>query len=164
MANKKIAIYGLIIAVYVTLSLTLGNLAYGLVQVRLSELLLVLCLYDKEYILPVSLGCFLTNVIGVLDGMNPFILDIFIGTLATFLSAILVYLCRKISWFDKPILSLLLPVIVNGLMVGKEISVYLEINFYLSFFYVALGELLSVTILGLIVYKPLGKAIENISK
>ena len=42
-------------------------------------LLLVLCLYDSKFIIPVTLGCFVTNLIGIINGLNPLVLDLIVG-------------------------------------------------------------------------------------
>lgn len=49
----------------------------------------ILALRDKKYILPLTLGCFVTNLIGLLSDVNPLVLDVFLGTLATFIACYL---------------------------------------------------------------------------
>lgn len=161
MENKSISVYAIIIAAYTALSLILSSFSFGLVQVRVAELLLVLCLADKKFIIPVTLGCFMTNLIGVLSGTNYMVLDIIIGTLATFLSGVCVYAFKDVKLFNKPVLSLLMPVIINAVMVGIELNIYLGIKLILAIAYVGFGELISVTILGLILYQPIIKAIKK---
>lgn len=160
MENKKIPIYALIIALYTAISLLMGSLSFAMIQVRLAELLLVLCLYDKKFVIPVTLGCFVTNLIGIINGLNPLILDLFVGTLATLLSGLCVYRFRNLKIHNIPLLSLLLPVIINGVMVGIELCLYFPMNLLLMMLYVGLGEFVSVTILGVLLYKPIGKAIK----
>lgn len=161
MVNKRLSLYAIIVASYTTICLLLGNFSFGLVQIRLSELLLVLCLVDKRYVLPITIGCFISNLIGVLSGTNIMALDFIVGTLATYISGLCVYTFKDLKIFSKPMISLLLPTIVNGLMVGIEISIYLSVNLVLSIVYVAVGELISVTILGLLFYEPIIKIIKQ---
>lgn len=160
MENKKIPIYALIIAIYTAISLLMGNLSFGMIQIRLAELLLVLCLYDSKFIIPITLGCFVTNLIGVINGLNPLVLDLIIGTFATLLSGLCVYRFRNIRIHNLPLLSLLSPTIINGVMVGMELCLYFPIKPLLMMLYVGLGELVSVTLLGLLLHKPIGKAIK----
>lgn len=160
MENKKIAIYGIIVATYTAISILLGSFSFGMVQIRVAELLLVLCLYSKKFILPVTLGCFVTNFIGIINGFNPLVIDIVVGTLATLLSAYCVYYFRSIKLFNLPLISLLLPALINGVMIGIELAFYFPMNILYLIFYVGIGEFISVTILGLLLYKPIGKAIE----
>lgn len=160
MKNKNIAIYGIIIATYTAISLLLGSFSFGMAQIRIAELLLILCLYSKKFIIPVTLGCFVTNLIGIINGLNPLVIDLIIGTLATLLSGYFVYYFRNIKTFNKPIISLVIPVLINGVMIGIELAFYFPINILLLICYVALGEFISVTILGLLLYKPVGTAIK----
>ncbi len=48
--NKKIAIVGLIAAIYAVVTLALGFISYGQIQFRISEILMFLPLFGKEYI------------------------------------------------------------------------------------------------------------------
>lgn len=160
MANRKLAIYGIIISIYTAISLLMGSFSFGVIQIRIAEVLLVLCLYDKRFILPITLGCFVTNFIGVINGLNPLIMDLIVGTLATLLSCICVYVFRNIKLFNLPLLSLFLPSLINGIMVGIELSLYFSMNVILLIVYVGIGELISVMVLGLLLYKPMGKAIK----
>lgn len=161
MENKRISVYGIIIAGYTAISLLGGSFSFGMIQIRIAELLLVLCLYDKRFIVPVTLGCFVTNMIGVMSGMNPLIIDLVIGTLATFLSGIFVYLFRNIRFHSLPLLSLIMPVIINAVMIAWELYLYFNIDFLLLALYVGAGELISVFVLGLLLYKPIGKTISK---
>lgn len=160
MKNKNIPIYALIIALYTAISLLMGSLSFAMIQIRVAELLLVLCLYDKRFIIPITLGCFVTNLIGIINGLNPLVLDLIIGTLATLLSGICVYRFRSIKFHELPLISLLLPAIINGVMVGMELYFYFPMNPFLLMLYVGMGELISVTLLGILLYKPIGKAIK----
>lgn len=164
MSNRKIAVYGIIMASYTVLSLLVGAFSFGLMQIRIAELLMVLVLEDGEYILPLSLGCFLANMIGVLCGMNAMVIDILVGTIATYISGVLVYMFRHIRLCNKPILSLLMPPIVNGLLVGLELHFVLDIGFMMAFGYVFAGEFVAVTILGSILGDGLCRVIENFKK
>ena len=160
MQSKTVSRYAIIIAIYTAISLLMGSLSFSMIQIRIAELLLVLCLYDKKFIIPVTLGCFVTNLIGIINGLNPLVLDLIVGTLATLISSICVYKFRNIRFFDLPLISLFIPVLINGVMVGLELSLYFSMNAFMLMIYVGLGELVSVTILGILLYKPIGKAIK----
>ena len=88
--TKKITRIGVVAALYATITLVLGSISYGPIQFRISEVMTLLPLFGKEYILSLTIGCFLANVIG------PYgVPDIILGTLATFISVYLVYLTGK---------------------------------------------------------------------
>ncbi len=81
MSAKRLARTSAIAALYVVLTLALPAMAYGPIQFRLSEVMTLLAFIDPFYILPISLGCAIANL------ASPFgIIDVIVGTLASFLS------------------------------------------------------------------------------
>ena len=152
---KKITIKDLIInasiaAIYVVLTLLLGNLSYGPVQFRVAEILVLLCFFDKKYIIPLTLGCFISNL------MSPYgIYDIAFGTLATVLSLI------TISKSKNLFVASLFPVIFNGVIVAFEISllsgVFTPEVFLFDMFTIMIGEFICVSIIGVILFTVLKK-------
>lgn len=169
MNTKKIVIYALIAAIYTVLNLLLGPLSFGSFQIRLGELLMIFCIFDKKYIMPLTFGCFVTNLVGIMMGINTLPLDIIFGTLATLLTGYLMYKTKNILVKGKPLLSLLMPGIINGLVVGAELAAYLSNsnNFIYVFLtnglWVFVGEFVSVFILGLILYKPFSNLLSIIN-
>lgn len=114
------------------------------IQFRASEALCVLALFTPAAIPGLSLGCFLYNF--SYAGALP--LDMAVGTLATFLSVGGMYLTRNLKIKRYPLLSMLLPALFNGLLVGWELAVYIGGGFWLNAGYVALGELAVLLTLG----------------
>lgn len=164
MRVKKLVVYSLITALYTVLSLLLGTFSFSIVQVRISEGLMVLALIDKKYIYPLTIGCFLTNLIGVLMGINLIPLDILFGTLATFIAGVLMYKTRNIK---KPFVSLLVGTLVNTIIVSLELTILLSngnaLMIYISnFLYVLVGEFISLYILGLLFIKPIDEVLNKI--
>ncbi len=152
----------MIAAVYTVVSLALAPISYGNIQVRIAEALTILPLLYKPSIYGVTLGCFLTNLLGAFMGVNPTgFIDAIIGTLATFLAAECTYMLKDKTVKSFPLWSVLMPVIFNFFFVGAELAVlYFEGNVVLGTLImggeVAVGELISV-ILGWLLLKPLGK-------
>ncbi len=152
----------MIAAVYTVVSLALAPISYGNIQVRIAEALTILPLLYKPSIYGVTLGCFLTNLLGAFMGVNPTgFIDAIIGTLATFLAAECTYMLKDKTVKGFPLWSVLMPVIFNFFFVGAELAVlYFEGNVVLGTLImgseVAVGELISV-ILGWLLLKPLGK-------
>ena len=166
MTTKKIATYALVASVYTVLSLVVAPFSFGQIQVRLGEMLMLLCLLDKEYVYALTLGCFLTNLIGIITGMNPMILDIIVGTAATFIAGTLVYKFRNILTFKKPLFSISWVAIVNGVLVGLELAYYFKfgtIETLLTMIYVAVGEMIACGV-GLIVYEPMKRLFSDAFK
>lgn len=167
MKNKKlikIALYAIIIAVYVALSLALGALSFGQIQIRVAEVLVIFCLASLGYTIPLTIACLITNVLGLTLGMDFLPLDFIFGTLATLISCLLAYYFRKKLWFDLPILSLLMPCIANGIIVGLELMITFDmgmIGFLTNFLFVFLGEFISCVLLGSLLYKPFLRVYQN---
>lgn len=66
-------------AIYVVLTFAIAPISYGPIQVRISEILVLLAFYDKRYIVSLTIGCLFANMLSPL-GMA----DIIVGTLGTF--------------------------------------------------------------------------------
>lgn len=125
-------------AVYVALTLVLPIASFGPIQCRFSEALVLLCFWRPDFTFGLSIGCLISNVVGAAMGAaSPW--DILIGTLATFLS------CLLISYFSKRLLiACVWPVIFNAVIVGAELY-FLgfagELSVWFSVLYVGIGEL-----------------------
>lgn len=159
--NKKIAIVGLIAALYTVVTLSLGFSSYGQIQFRISEILMFLPLFGKEYIIALTLGCFLANVVG------PFgVPDIIFGTLATLISGILVYYTPKLLKNNKYTLFVasLWPTITNALIIGWELYKFFGVPFALGVIQVGFGEFVVITIVGLPIFKMVNNKYGNIIK
>ena len=146
--TKCIALYGMVAAVYVVLTIILAPYSFYGVQFRIAEALTLLCFYKKEYIIPLTLGCFIANFFSPLPVPA---LDIIFGTAATILALLLMMKCKNI------ILASLMPVIVNAIIVGAELKIQNGLPFFLSALQVAIGEFVCVTVLGVIIFKVLEK-------
>ena len=138
-----------IAAVYVVLCLALAPFSYGAVQVRIAEALCLLPVFGAEYIVGVTLGCFLANLLG------STVIDAVLGTLATLLACLVTYKLRNVRVKGLAIPASLPPVVFNMLIVGA-----FEITFFFSdtaptaalaafnAVAVGIGEIISCTIVG----------------
>ena len=143
-----------IAAVYVVLCLALAPFSYGAVQVRIAEALCLLPVFGAEYIVGVTLGCFLANLLG------STVIDVVFGTLATLLACLVTYKLRNVRVKGLAIPASLPPVVFNMLIVGA-----LEITFFFSdtaptaalaafnAVAVGIGEIISCTIVGVALVK-----------
>lgn len=114
--TAKAAVIGAMYAVLTYLSAGMG-LAFGGVQFRFSEALAVLPLFSPTACVGLAVGCAVSNIV---SSVSP--LDIIFGSTATLLAAVLTRLLRNVTVKRFPLPSFLSPVIVNGLVVGAEIS------------------------------------------
>lgn len=148
--TRKIAVIGIIAALYAAITLALGFISYGPIQFRIAEVMTLLPLLGKEYILALTLGCFLANVIG------PYgVPDIVFGTLATFISVYLVYLTGK-KMIDKKgyvLIASLWPTIVNAIIIGIMLNVFFGLPLILSMLQVGFGQFVVITIVGVPLFK-----------
>ena len=131
----------------------------GPVQFRLSEVLCTLAVLTPAAIPGLTVGCLLSNIVSV--GVLP--LDMVLGTLATFLAAVCAYSLRNIKLFGVPLLSLIMPVVFNGVIIGLEIEIFFIdgpfefTGFLLQGGLVALGEFGVCIVLGTPLYLWLRK-------
>lgn len=135
-------------ALYTVLCLVLAPISFGAVQIRIAEALCLLPVFGAEYILSVTLGCFLSNLL--VTGFP----DILFGTLATLLACLCTYALRNLRWKGLAIPASIPPVVFNALIVGPEIAYYFsDTPFTLAAcvvngITVGLGEVVSCMILG----------------
>ena len=162
MKTKRFAQVAMVAALYAVVTLVFAPLSYGPIQVRISEALTVLPLIWQPAVISLTVGCFLSNLIGVhLGATGP--IDIVVGTLATFLAAVCTYRLRNRTIKGVPVLSLLMPVLFNGVLVGLELAWMLNPDQIpsMAVIYgrqVAIGEFISVLIGWLLL--PMLKRIE----
>ncbi|MBU3806182.1 MAG: QueT transporter family protein [Candidatus Fournierella pullistercoris] len=156
MNTKRLVRCAMVAALYTVLCLALIPFSYGAIQVRLAEILCLLPVFGAEYIVAVTLGCFLSNLLG------STMVDVLFGTVATLLACLVTYQLRnfRIGSAKLAIPSALPPILFNALIVGA-----LELTFFIpdaaatlpaalwNAFTVGLGEVISCGILGvLLVY------------
>ena len=152
-----IATSAVIAALYVVLTLPFAQFAFGPIQFRLAEIMVVLPIFTPAAIPGLTLGCFLANL---LNPMGPNVIDMIFGSLATLIAAILtrwVYQKTvKLIKTKRNVLALIPPVIVNGLIVGTYLPFILTSDgqvtgtlIAVNILYVALSEAVVVYALGL---------------
>ncbi len=142
---KKSLVYlaraAVIAALYFALSVALNAIAFGPVQFRISEILVLLPIIFPEAIPGLTIGCFFTNFF-----FSPFgVFDMVIGTLATLIGAVGTYLLRR-----RPILATLPPIIANTLLVPL-IFVLNDAStvYYLAMFEILASQIITCIVLGL---------------
>ena len=140
---RQVCVCSVIAALYAAITIATAPFAFGLVQFRLSEALVVLCWFEPILAVGITLGCFLANVFSTVTA-----LDMIVGTFATALACLLTIRCRK-SWLIP------LPnVLVNAVVVGGMLAVVLFPNqlllgFCTAFLQVGFGEAVVMYGLGL---------------
>lgn len=149
---------GLLAAVYTAVSLLLQPFSFGPVQLRVAEALTVLPVITPTAVGGLTLGCFLTNLLGLFMGANPAGgWDVLLGTAATGIAAVLTYWLRNVRIKNLPILSTVPPVLVNALVVGGELSVVYGTPFWFNALWVGVGQFAACTVCGLLLFWLLEK-------
>ena len=152
--TKKIATTAVVAAVYAALTLITSGISYGPIQFRIAEVMVLLPFIRKEYIVGLTLGCFLANVIG------PYgVPDIIFGTLATFISTYLVYLTSKIMKESKIslIIASLWPTVINAIIIGWMLNKFVGLPLILSMIEVGFGQFVVITLIGVPLFKVFDK-------
>ena len=137
-------------AIYVVLTLLFAPLSYGEVQVRFSEALTILPYFTPAAIPGLFVGCILSNLLG---GAIP--VDIIFGSIATLIGAFFTWKLRE----QKPVVATLPPIISNIIIVPFVLRYGYGVTLPIPFMMltVGIGEVISCTVLGLIVYGALKK-------
>ena len=149
--TRRLALAGLIAALYTVATLILPIPQYLGVQFRVAEAMTLLPFLFPEAIPGLAVGCFLANLLG-----SPYVLDWVFGTLATLLAAL---------WTAKMpnrYLAAVPPVVCNALIVGAEIAYFSTLDglaflpaFAMNAATVGLGEALVCILLGTVLLRAL---------
>ncbi|MGV3024589.1 QueT transporter family protein [Clostridium thermobutyricum] len=135
----------IVCALYAAMTFAVAPIGYGIFQIRISEVLVLLAFFDKRYVISLTLGCLIANI------MSPFgISDIIFGTLGTLFSTYL------ISKTKNMFLGSFWPTIFC-LPVVYFLHIFAHLPFWISLVGFSLGEFISVTVVGYPLYKALIK-------
>ena len=130
------------------------------VQFRVSESLNILALFMPEAIPGLTIGCIISNLYSIGQGLP---LDMIFGSLATLGATLCIYFLRNAKIKGYPFFAMLMPALWNGVIVGWEIEFFfIDGPFHFGDFLlqgglVALGELGVMLIPGTILYYTITK-------
>lgn len=145
----------LVAALYFAVTASFAVVSFGAVQVRFSEMFNYLALYNKRYVIAVTLGVVFANFLS-----PTWFLDVPIGGLATF---VVLLICRAVTKHIKnEIVRIAVTAVifaVSMFTVAAQLTILFDLPFYYTWLTVAAGELLSMTIGGMVIYF-LGKKID----
>ena len=162
--TKQIAVTAIIAAMYAAFtyaqSFLLPGTTTAAVQFRASEALNVLALFTPMAIPGLTLGCVISNLYSIGQGLP---LDMIFGSLATLGATLCIYFLRNVKVKSYPVLAMLMPALWNGVIVGWEIETFfIDGKFHFGDFLVqgglvALGELGVMLTLGTALYYIIDK-------
>ena len=118
------------------------------IQFRVSEALCVLAFFTPAAIPGLTIGCLLFNI--TFAAALP--LDFLVGSVATLIATWGMWLTRRVTIKQLPLLGLMMPVITNSLLVGWELSFYIGGGFGINALCVAIGEAAVLLTLGSVLY------------
>ena len=146
---RMVAFGGMTAALYVVLTMVANalGLASGAIQVRFSEALTILPVFNTAAIPGLTVGCVLANLI---TGCAPW--DVVFGSLATLIGAVGTRLLRKNPWIAwiPPVISnmAIVPFVLQKVYGVPDAWWYLALT-------VGAGEIISCGVLGLLLYHSL---------
>ncbi|NCA96612.1 MAG: QueT transporter family protein [Bacteroidia bacterium] len=143
---ERLSINAMIASVYFILTMATEPVSFLGLQIRIAEILLLLCFFRKDFVIGVSIGTLLANILSPMGAW-----DMLFGTLATLISGLL------IGYMKQLFLAALIPVVVNAFVVGFELHLILGLPLWINIGLVGLGEFIAVGILGYFIFLLLGK-------
>lgn len=149
-----ITVSAIIAALYCAVTLIAAPSSFGPIQFRISEVFTILPVFSLAAVPGLTAGCLLSNLVGFMIGANPIgLIDALFGTCATLIAAVLTYqIGKSVKNWPKLVFAPLPPVLLNGLIIGAELTL-LGGSFSFDVFWplagsVALGELVTCYVLG----------------
>ena len=116
--TKFLVSTALIAAIYVVMTLAIAPLSFGMIQIRISEVLMLMAFIDKKYAPGLVLGCFIANC------FSPFgMMDVVFGTACTAASLVGITKCSKTLFGASlwPVLGEFLSVSVVGYVLFRQV-------------------------------------------
>lgn len=137
--SKYVVKTGVIAAIYMVLTIVMGETSFGPVQLRISEAMTILPFFEPAAIPGLFIGCFLANIFGGLG-----LIDIVFGSLTTLAAA---YLTSKMP---NKYLAVLPPILLNAFIVAIWVSKFSNLPYLPTVYTIGFGEFVSAGVLGLI--------------
>ena len=147
---KMITLNAMVATIYAVLTLMIQPLAYRELQLRLSEIVVLLAFYNKKLIPGLAIGCFIANIPSPLG-----VIDWIVGPLSTLV------VCYFMNRATNIYLSALIGSIATGLIIGGELCLVYHIPYLINALYVFIGEAI-VLYLGTFIFKRLEKNVKFI--
>jgi uncharacterized membrane protein len=141
--HKPYIINAMIAAAYVALVYAFSFLSFEAIQFRVAEVLLIIYVFNSKTLPGLLTGTFIANVL-----FSPLTyVDAVVGTFATLLALTIISLAKK-----NLIVTLFAPALANGVVIGLMLYYLVDLPLLETMFFIFLGELAVMTLLGLPVY------------
>ena len=138
----------LVTGLYVAVTLVLSVFSFGVIQIRLSEMFNYLSLYNKRYIVAVTAGVALANMASPLG-----LIDVVVGSVSTLLVLLINYKFTSRIKIMKIKMAVTACVFAfSRFTVAGQLTILYQLPFFLNWWVIALGELASMIVGGIIIY------------
>jgi uncharacterized membrane protein len=136
----RAAVYAALYAA-LTLAPGLSALAYGPVQFRVSEALMVFACFDPAAVVGLTVGCAIANL-----GSPMMPVDTLVGSLLTLAAGLIMYRV------GPRVVALVAPVVINAFGVAAMLAIILDLPYWASALWVGIGEAAVLFTLGLALF------------
>ena len=126
--TREVTKMALVAALYVAVTFVLQPVGYGNIQFRVAEMFNFLALANKRYVWAVTIGCGIANLASP-NGL----LDVVVGSSCTFFVTAFIF---ALSMFT----------------VAAQLTLLYQAPFFFNWLTIGIGELLSMTIGGILIY------------
>ncbi|HFU5876203.1 hypothetical protein A5832_000276 [Enterococcus faecium] len=138
----------LVTGLYVAVTLVLSVFSFGVIQIRLSEMFNYLSLYNKRYIVAVTAGVALANMASPLG-----LIDVVVGSVSTLLVLLINYkITSRIKNMKIKMAVTAWVFAFSMFTVAGQLTILYQLPFFLNWWVIALGELASMIVGGIIIY------------
>ena len=146
--TAEIARMALVTGLYVAVTFVLSVISFGAIQIRLSEMFNYLSLYNKKYILAITLGVALANLSSPLGWI-----DVVVGSISTLLVLLINYeITKRVRNMKIKMVITALVFAFSMFTVAGQLKLFYQLPFFFTWGTVALGELASMLGGGVIIY------------
>ena len=137
----------IVAALYAVLTLLLPMASYGPIQLRFSEIMVLLVFYNKRFIPGLVLGCAIANLFSPMAAF-----DVVFGTLSSYIAFRLILksktLFKASLW---PVLMVIVPALGTYFILANDAVLVIMILEFMA------SEFIMVSIIGVLIFKMLEK-------
>lgn len=134
-------------ALYAVLTLLLPMASYGPIQLRFSEIMVLLVFYNKRFIPGLVLGCAIANM------FSPMVaFDVTLGTLSSLIAFELIIRTKALFVASLwPVLMVIVPAFGTYFILDNSVALWIMVAQFMA------SEFVMVSIIGLMIFKVLEK-------
>lgn len=137
----------IVAALYAVLTLLLPMASYGPIQLRFSEILVLLVFYNKRFIPGLVLGCAIANLFSPMAAF-----DVVFGTLSSYVAFRLMLKSKNLFIASLwPVLMVIVPALGTYFILANDAVLFIMILEFMA------SEFIMVSIIGVLIFKMLEK-------